>query len=522
MTRIAAQGVERVVAFLDIGTNSIRFLLVRIEANGSYRVLTQQKEVVRLGEGEFIEGYLLPQAIERAVLVCAKFVNLAHAHDAQEIIAVATSATREAKNKEELIARLMTEAGLHVHTISGREEARLIYQGVSSGIHLGDKRALFIDIGGGSTEVILGDQRDYYYLDSLKLGAVRLSHSFFGDYAGPVSAEQYAQLQHYVHDVAIRAIQKVRDYRFEMTIGSSGTIENLADVAIRLTERRRRMREDVMTYAQATQAIEMLCALSVEERRRAPGLNPERADIVIGGAAILHTLMRDLGIGEIAISERGVQDGLLMDFLGRYDPAQATRTLSVRERSVIQFARACHFEEQHARNVARLALELFDSGLAAGLHAVGPQGRDLLYYAGLLHDIGAFVSYSSHQDHTYYLIQHADLIGFDQTEIAVIALTARHHRKRLPSRRDADFAALEEPMQDAVLVLSTLLRIAESLDRSHLGIVLRVQLRLNADGRALLELGCASQDCQLELWGLTEHDKIFKKVFGRDLQTIVV
>ncbi len=223
---------ERVVAFLDIGTNSLRLLLVRINPNRSYTVLSDQKEMVRLGEGEFVDQFLQPEAMQRAALVAHKFATMARAYHAEEIIAVATSATREAQNQEEFLRLLKREAQLTVHTVSGREEARLIYLGVVNGVHLGDKQAIFIDIGGGSTEVIIGNQQQYQHLDSLKLGAIRLTSMFFlpGE-EGAISSSRYALIQNYVRNAAVRTVQQVKQYSIELAFGSSGTIENLADIA---------------------------------------------------------------------------------------------------------------------------------------------------------------------------------------------------------------------------------------------------------------------------------------------------
>ncbi|HEY3379134.1 MAG TPA: Ppx/GppA family phosphatase, partial [Armatimonadota bacterium] len=223
-----------IVAFLDIGTNSVRLLVVRINPNHSYTTLTEQKEMVRLGEGEFSRRHLQAAAMERTALVCRKFVDLAHSFGAESLTAVATSATREAVNQEEFLHLLKHDAGLDVQVISGREEARLIFLGVTSGIHLDDRLAVLIDIGGGSTELSVGDQRHYHYLDSLKLGAIRLTAEYLPDHTGPVTAKQYARIVEYVRNAAVRTVQRVRQYPYELGIGTSGTIENLADVAARL------------------------------------------------------------------------------------------------------------------------------------------------------------------------------------------------------------------------------------------------------------------------------------------------
>ncbi len=231
----------QVIAFIDIGTNSVRLLLVRMNPNHSYSVINQEKEIVRLGEGEFVDQYLQPEAMQRAALVCQKFVEMARAYGAEEIITIATSATREAVNKAAFLRLLQQEAQLEVRTISGLEEARLIYMGLSSGIHLGQRQALFLDIGGGSTEVIVGDQAQHQVLDSLKLGAIRLSTLFFlPEEQGPVADERYALICQYVRNAAVRTVHQVRQYRLDLAIGSSGTIESLADIAAyRFLDRRR-------------------------------------------------------------------------------------------------------------------------------------------------------------------------------------------------------------------------------------------------------------------------------------------
>jgi exopolyphosphatase/guanosine-5'-triphosphate,3'-diphosphate pyrophosphatase len=505
---------KRVVAFLDIGTNSVRMLLVRLEPAHGYTVLTYQKEAVRLGEGEFQAEHLQPEAIDRTVLVCRKFVDLAQSRGADEFVAAATSATREAHNREALLRRLETEAGLHVHVVSGREEARLVYLGIVSGLNLGEKRALIIDVGGGSTELIVGEQKQFILLDSVRLGAIRLSGEFFRDRDRPVSSARYDAMCKAIRSAAAANVRRVKQFAVDMAVGSSGTATNLADVAAREYLKRKWQRDDVFTYEQVRGVIDKLCALPLEERRKVPGLNPERADIIIAGAAIFDVLMKELGLKEITVSERGLRDGLLMDYLSRTDGGVEISELPLRLRSVLKLGHVCGFDEAHARQVAGLALELFDGAKAVGLHRFGGTERELLEYAALLHDIGMFLSYESHHRHSYYLIRHSDLLGFDQNELAIMATTALFHRRYLPRRRYPEFAALDNHGQKIVRVLSTLLRLAESLDRSHAGLVRHARLTGNSSGPLRLLIEC-SGECQLELWGVNGHQAAFKSVFGR-------
>ncbi len=512
----------RVVGFIDLGTNSLRLLLVRIYPNKAYTVLSQRKETIRLGEGEYKIESLHLEAMNRAVLVCQKFVAMAQSQGAVEIIALATSATREAQNKKLFLRRLEEEASLDVHVISGKEEARLTYLGVSSGFNMGERQGLFVDIGGGSTEIIVGDQTEYFYLDTLKLGAIRLSLLFMDQDGGPISSKRYERIRNYVRDTAIRTFQKANRYRIEICIGSSGTIENLADIATRQFHQRRREPGDVLTYCQLKQVCETLCSLPLAERKRVPGINPERADIIIGGAAILDTMMDELELSEIHISDRSMRDGMLVDYLSRMHGDSSVEDMTFREASVLRLGRVLGFDEEHARHVADLSLNLFDATRDSELHDLTLRDRELLEYAALLHDVGVSLSYSNHHVHSYYFITNADLLGFDQTEIAIIAATALYHRKRSPRRKkDPEFATLDIRVQEVVEILGALLSIAEGLDRSHMGLVSGITVETLGKRKALLRVN-AKEECPLEVWGLEYHDKAFRKVFGRQLQVEMV
>jgi exopolyphosphatase/guanosine-5'-triphosphate,3'-diphosphate pyrophosphatase len=476
-------------------------------------VLSQQKEFVRLGEGEFSDARLKPQAMERCLLVCCRFMELARSHGATDVVAVATSATRDAENQAELLFRLRDEAGMDVRVISGREEARLIWLGVASGWPLNGRRALFVDIGGGSTEVILGGQREYDFLDTLKLGSIRVTSRFWGlGNPDPVPSKTYREMKDYVRNTAIRTIQRVRGVPFDLAVGTSGTILNLYQILAH----EGKAGEEKVQVLRLKELIQRLCALPLAERRGIPGINPERADILPGGAAILETLMEELGVETLCVSERGLRDGLLADWLARRDP-EYWGGENVRERSILHLGRSCGFDEVHGRHIADLALSIFDSGRSLGLHDLGGPERELLLYASLLHDVGMFLSFSNHQAHSAYMIANADLLGFNRQEVSVMAQTVLYHRKKAPRKKHPDFEGLEPGAQRAVLVLSLCLRMAESLDRSHTGVVRSATLRGTDRKRVVLELHVAG-DCHLELWGVEEHEKVFSEVFRRSFR----
>ncbi len=507
----------RVVSFIDIGTNSVRLLVVRLNPNHSYTILTRQKQQVRLGEGEFEEDEIQAEATERLVLVCKRFTDLAHTFSADEFVAVATSAMREASNQSGILHLLRKEAQIDVRVISGQEEARLIYLGVASGVHIEDRQAFFIDIGGGSTEIAVGSDRTYHYLESFRLGAIRLSNLYFPvAHTGPVSMDQYRKVQHHIRDTIIHSVKKIRALKPATAIGSSGTILNLAEIAQKALHQNGSNGDAVLTSRDLQKVIELLRSLPLEQRRKVPGMNPERADIIIAGAAILETFMKELGLDSITTTGRGLQDGLLVDYLSRMDAFPLLGELSPRQRSVLQLGRSCGINEVHARTVTSLVLELFDSAKELHLHTFGDPERELLEYATFLHDIGSFISYTNHHAHSYYIIRNSELLGFDQKEITFMANIARFHRKKTPRKKDPEVMELESREQEALRILTTFIRLSESLDRSHTALIRHVKFsRADKEGVHLEVI--ARGDCQLEIWGIEAEKKGFEKTFGRKL-----
>lgn len=509
----------RVVCFMDVGTNSARLLLVRINPNHSYTVLTSQKEVVRLGEGEFSDDEVLqPVAMQRALDVLSRFTALSKHYRVTEVIAVATSATREAKNQADFLKMLEKECNLELHVISGKEEARLVYLGVSSGVNLAENKAMFIDIGGGSTEVAYGGQHEYDYLDMFKLGAIRLTQLYFlPSEEEPVAPARYALIKHYVRNTAIRATNRLRDEDTTICYGSSGTIMNIGEMVIQRTEKRRLVRDDVVNLDQIKELAVHLCSLSLEERKKVPGMNPERADIIIAGIAVLETLMTEIGVKQICVSERGLRDGLLVDYLGRMGIGAYAEQLSTRERSVLQLARSCHFDEHHANTVAMLSDQLFEGLRESHLLTLGEEERELLHYACLLHDIGTFLSYTNHDQHSYYLVRNTDMLGFDQTELEMMAVVSKFHRKSWPKKSCPELVEFDKRRLECVRQLAVILRIAESLDRTHMDVVKQVRVQI-LDKKRMALVVSAEGDCQLEAWGTSNHANSFCKAFGREVE----
>ena len=509
---------ERVVGFIDIGTNAIRLLVVRINPNFSYTIISQEKEVIRLGEQEFKDNILRPEAMDRAIFVCGKFVDLAKTYGATEIIAVGTSAIREAENQSEFLQRLFKEIGLKVKVISGEEEARLICLGVSSGINIGEEKAIFLDLGGGSTEICIGDQYNCFYLQSLKLGAIRLTTQFIGDgWTGPIGINTYKQIKQYACARARVVKARVQEYGVRLAWGSSGTVINLAEIASKLFKKNGNGEPLTLSRKNLKKLAPIMCSLTLEDRKKLPSINPDRADIIIAGAAILEAVMEELGLEEINISRRELRDGLLVDYLSHFKGFRELQKSPMRNRSILHLGRSCNFDEKHSEEVASLALQLFDSAKKIGLHNLGEEEKELLKYAAILHDVGDFLSFTNHQLHSQYIICNAELLGFEPEEIKIMGNIARFHRKKLPSRKALKASGLDEATKETIAILSTFLRFAEKLDRSHTGLVKKAEfIKMNKD-QVLLSF-YSDSDCSFEEWSIIQNRQAFYEAFEKDLE----
>lgn len=507
-------GLNSVVAFIDIGTNSVRLLLVRLNPNYSYTVISQEKEVVRLGEREFIGkgNSLNGEAIRRAVLVCKKFVELSKVYGATKFIAVATSAVREALNKDEFLASLESEAGLKVSVISGREEARLVYLGISSGVNISDQNALFIDLGGGSTELVIGTQNRIDYIESFKLGAIRLTDMFLKEgRADPIPRKVYETMKQYAAENLATASKNAKAFGVELAFGTSGTFTNLAEISNRMFHDR--ANGLVLERGDFKRVIELLCGLPLEKRKNVRGINPARADILVGGGAIVDAFFDELELRKITVSSRGLREGMLVDYLSKIKGFPQSQNISIRDRSVMQLARSCNFDERHSTTVASLAMELFDSAKRLGLHNFTDEERELLRYAALLHDVGDFISFDDHHIHSHYIICNAGLLGFDQSEIRIIANIARFHRKKFPQPKDLKNDGLDSHSQELVIELSTFLRLAEALDRGHCGAVKKAAFT-GATSKSITLSVWSDGVCYLEEWRLVESTESLENFYG--------
>ncbi len=523
---------ERMLAAIDIGTNSIHMVVVRIEPDfPSFRIIDKQKDTVRLGDFAPHKKALRDDAIDRAVASLKRCLQIARSLNVHDVVAVATSATREATNGKDFIDRVQAELGLTINVISGQEEARRIYLGVLSGMELHSQPHAIIDIGGGSTELILGAGAQPRFLSSTKVGAVRLNAQMIT--TNPVSEAEFIRLEAYVRG---RLEPTIDDIKAKLEpgetlrmIGTSGTIETLAELsaAEELGSVPDPLNGYVLTLEQVEKWAEKLRRMNYRERAELSDLSPRRAEIIVPGAVILQQAMRMLEVDQLVICERALREGLVVDWMLNHGLIENRMQYqeSVRDRSVMKTARKYRVDVPHSERVARFALALFDQTQGV-LHGWGDAEREYLWAACMLHNCGHFVSHSAHHKHSYYLIRNGELLGFTELELELIANISRYHRKSPPKKKHEPYHNL--PSKEArhiVEQISAMLRVAVALDRRRVGAIASLAAQYDAKSKALhltLRPQHPNDPCELELWNLDYKKACFEEEFGVKLTAELV
>ena len=502
------------VCVIDLGTNSFHAIIVDVHPNGSYQVVDRLKEMVRLG-AEGLDANRLPDdAMERGIKALTRIKLLAEGWDAREYLSYATSAIREARNGGAFIRRAREELGLRVRTISGEREAGLIFRGVSRTEDFAES-SLLVDIGGGSVEFIVVDNDTDVYRASLKLGAARMTEQFVT--TDPLSEDEQARMRAHFKAELSEVAAAARAHGVTTIVGSSGTMKSL----VRTTQAQqgegdRRPFQRDFPVAQVRSALRWVMQATADEREAHPAIEPRRVDQIGAGAVLLDTLCAGLpSVASVRVSRNALREGMVAHFIDtNYARLQHMASFrDPRRRSVHEIAYRFHWEEAHAQHVAATATFLFD--LCRPLYEGPASDAELLEYAALLHDVGYLVTHDEHHAHSHYLIEHADLQGFQSHEVSLMALAAGYHRGPFPDASDDAFGALSSERQQRVRQMAGLLRVAEGLDRGHFQNVAAMRARLTDSA---LHLFLATEgDPQLEVWAAEEEGALFETAFARAL-----
>jgi exopolyphosphatase / guanosine-5'-triphosphate,3'-diphosphate pyrophosphatase len=493
------------IAAIDVGTNAMRLVIGNITPDHGIELLENIREPVRLGKDVFATGSISEEMTERAIEAFQKFRRLIDKYGVEHIKAAATSATREAQNSDIFIDRIAQATGIDIAAIGAEEEARLIHLAVAERINLRNKRAILIDIGGGSIEVTLVADGSIQATVSFNMGTVRLLQKLEQERVGEA---RFNQLVREYADATRKWLEtRIGQQKLDLCIATGGNAEALGDLRKRLFGKDSQF---VIPREELDALVDMLQRMSFADRLQDLRLRPDRADVIVPAAIVLQTIVRQAGIDQVLAPNVGLKDGLLLDIVQElYDQKARLRRDQVLA-SALQVGRKYAFDEPHAAAVARLAVQIFDD--TQRLHHLDDESRLLLEVAAMLHDIGHFVNAAEHHKHTFYLLTATPLIGLTKSQRAVVANVARYHRKSAPSLQHEAFKIL--PARDRVVVskLSALLRLADALDNEHAGKVTNIILEYDRP-RLVLKLQ-GQGDLLLEKWALVKRTPLFEEVYG--------
>jgi exopolyphosphatase/guanosine-5'-triphosphate,3'-diphosphate pyrophosphatase len=503
------------LAAIDIGSNSIKLVVVDAAASDSFAVLGREREVIRLGHETLTTGRLSSAAIEGAISCIQRFRTAAEVRQVDAIVTVATASVRESHNASQFIKQVEKATGLRVEVLSGIEEARLIGLAASRGCARAGAINMNLDIGGGSTEISLFRDGTPLNLFSVNMGAVRLTDRYLK--SDPPKAKEVASIKADAFAAFQRPARELRNVKWHQVSGTSGTILALgAALRARKADENKdgpaQPTELEIPLSKLTQLNAKLATMDHSQRRSIAGISSQRAEIIIAGGCILEAAMRAFGINSLRTCDWALREGVIIDYLQeREDEARppVPEFDDQKLRAVHAVGRRFGYEEVHARQVAKLAEKIFDY-LAPKVSLTRHQ-RTLMLAGALLHDIGYHIAHESHQKHALYLIVNSELTGFSEAERAVIANIARYHRGSLPKERHPDFAALNAADRDSVSKLSGIVRLADALDRSHDSRVQDLRCELNSDGLRI-EL-ISTQDCENELMEVARKKDLFERAF---------
>ncbi len=495
----------RLLQAIDIGSNSVRSIIVEVPVGGSHRVVDDERAMTRLGAGLDASGALDEEAVERTVDALRAMIDIGRARGVEEVRAVATEALRRASNGGEVVRRLADETGVEVEVISPEDEARLVW--LSAAPLVADAPfAAAVDIGGGSVEVVQAVDGEIAAISSMRLGVRLLAERFTRD--DPISDESFKAMRKHVRKVLRTEVGPIASSSVRL-VGSGGTVTAIAALVAGSRGRRYESLHGLeIARPEVMQLLAQMSHSSAAYRSRMPGMSADRVDIIVPGMMLLAEVMKVFGATHVLVNAKGFREGIVLDTLAsdgaigsRHDIAKSVRDLGARY----------HFDRAHAEQVTRLALSIFDQ-LAEQL-GLDRATRPLLESAALLHDVGYYVAYDRHHKHSFHLIAHSALPGFTQRELTMIAAIARYHTKALPKRGHEAWAAVEPADRATVRSLASVLRIADGLDR---GRGERVEsVRVYDDGETVRFMVHGSGDLHAEAYGFDKKKDLFEDTFGR-------
>lgn len=508
----------RRIAAIDVGTNSVRCIVVEVPDRGPYRLLDDEKAYTRLGQGVGAIGRLSAEAKTRTIEALLRMAEICRSFEVERVRAVATSAVRSARDGARFVDAVKKATGFDLEVISEEEEGRLAFVSAAANFQL-EGRVAVLDIGGGSVELVRSTALEIESVVSLPLGAVALSERYMSE--DPSPPKSFKALKRHVR-TSLAAASRGRQDPAHALIGSGGTITALAAMVARAVGGQPETTHGhEVNRADLVHLLAMLKRSTLEERLEIPGLPPSRADIITAGVVVVDEVMRALEVNKLKVNAKGIREGLILDTIAE---GKAAPVVPDRMKGMLAFARRCRFDRSHALHVKHLALSIFDQ--LAGPLGLDVETRPLLEAAAVLHDVGYHISYDRHHKHSYHLIRHAHLPGISGPELEVVAAIARYHRGAPPKAGHESMRAVRPDSRDVVKRLGAVLRIADGLDRTRSQRVRSVAVSLDGvaddarsrlDGTVRLEAE-GEGDLDVEVYGAKAKGDLFERVFGRSVE----
>jgi exopolyphosphatase/guanosine-5'-triphosphate,3'-diphosphate pyrophosphatase len=500
-------------AAVDIGSNSVRLKISRLVSHRLVEI-HEDREVTRLGESVFHNGFLSPEAIALTVKVLRRFHRAAQRAGADAVRVVATSALRDARNSRAFLEWVRSATGWPVEIISGLEEARLIHLGLTSTLRVNSSPALMMDLGGGSCELTVSKKGHIQETVSLPLGAVRLTNDFV--HHDPPRKSEMRQLRGLIAREIGRVAPRITKARPKVVIATSGTAEALATVCHALY-RTKSQRGMTVSRQQMRPIAKMLARIPLAERRNVPGIGLRRAEIVIAGAVVFVELLERCKLSGFRYSPLGLRDGLLAQMAADYDHATRSGRQIASERQDSLLAAVAHYnvDLDHASRVRESALKLFSD--LRRTHRLPPEYKEWIAAAAMLCEVGDYVNRTGRHRHCYYIISHSEILGYTLQQRRVIAAIARYLGKSRPAIGDGPIKVLPPSEQKHIAKASLLLRLAWALNLGRSGALKTSRVRIHEASVELILVPKHPMSVDLELWAVERERAYFREVFGCDL-----
>ena len=493
-----------------MGSNAIRFMIAEV-SGAQHRIVASHRLPIRLGHVVFQTGNVPNALIADTVDAFRRFRSACDHQGVETRRAIATSAMRDARNRDLIVDRVRAASGFAIEVISGTQEAYLLQLGVASRVELGAGRSVLVDVGGGSVEVVVVDDGVVTSANSYRLGALRMLEQF-----AESPSDRLVELMHqHLKSLEHRIAENFEGARVDRYVAVGGNIDSLVDLVADRAGAQQERGVDACDLDELQREVEDLAAMSVPERIERHGLRADRADTIVPAGVVYLALGRLTGVRRLLAPRAGVKEGLLTEVLqGHSKHFAAENHVDVVLGSCRALGQRFHYERVHAEAVLRHARALFDQ--TTDLHGLGDRARVLLEAAALLHDIGAAINHSGHHKHSQYLIESTELVGLADYEKYLVAILARYHRKAPPSNDHKGLMTLRRKDRSMIEKLAALLRLADALDRQHAGVILSVDVEVTQDTLEIRPTLAPDQDTRLNLEARAVEAKgaLFAQTFG--------